>query len=76
MHGGDPSDDFAKALKEYDAAIQANPDPWQHWANRGGMLAHFERYDEAARDFREALRLNPDNDSLKRQLAKVESLQR
>lgn len=54
--------DVGNALKDYDAAIRANPWNVTAFADRGLLLARYEsQYDLAILDFEQALTLSPDN---------------
>jgi tetratricopeptide (TPR) repeat protein len=53
--------DYAKALEEYDAAVQLRPDDPVVLNNRGVTLHHLERDEEAFADFNRSLQLHPDH---------------
>jgi tetratricopeptide (TPR) repeat protein len=51
--------DPPKALANYDEALRLDPLYAVAWNNRGEVYLELKRYDEAIRDFREAIRLAP-----------------
>jgi tetratricopeptide (TPR) repeat protein len=51
--------DWDKALRDYDEAVQIQPNNYDALVNRGNAYAHKKERDKSTRDYDEALRLNP-----------------
>ena len=53
--------DYDQAVRDYDEAIQLDPDDAESYYNRGLAHYHNAAYDQAVRDYDEAIRLDPDD---------------
>ena len=49
-----------RAIKDYDKAIELNPDYAKAYYNRGLAYAEQQKYNEAIKDYNKAIKLNPD----------------
>ena len=56
--------DYLQAIKDFDKAIQINPDLSEAYNNRGGAYYQLEHYNRAVEDFSNATKLNPDDISV------------
>ncbi|UCH88877.1 MAG: tetratricopeptide repeat protein [Thermoplasmata archaeon] len=61
-----------KALKFYDLAITENPEDERPWNNKGIILRNFGKIDEARECFKKAVKLNPHNSVIKRNLKSLD----
>ena len=61
----------AKAVSLYQEYLSAAPDAWEAHAQIGLIYSRAEAHDQAVEAYREALRLNPDRESVRRNLAIV-----
>jgi tetratricopeptide (TPR) repeat protein len=57
----DQSGNYDEAIKNYDQALQLQPDYAAAFNNRGSAQLSKKEYDRAIRDFSEAIRLSPDS---------------
>lgn len=68
--------DYAGAVDEFTALIEANPSTTEWYIGRGVAYVALENYDEAQRDFETVLELDPDTDDARvlRQLGYIYAL--
>ena len=53
------SDDFKKAVKDFDAFLAVRTDDMNVYLNRGLVLLNLKKYDEAIADFNRGMQLAP-----------------
>jgi len=61
--------DYEKALEDFTAALDENPDSWNAYQQQGYCFYHLGRRNEMTAAFNESLRLHPNNTELKAFLA-------
>jgi tetratricopeptide (TPR) repeat protein len=54
------SEDYDRAIAEYDNALHINPNFVEAYTGRGNAYYRSGNYDQAIEDYNEALRINPD----------------
>ena len=67
---------YTKAIRTCRRAIKRNSRIWQALSNRGVARFELGRFDGAVEDFRRAIKLDPENEALKKNLALAEQGQR
>ncbi len=66
-----PADSFSEAEAEYAQVIRLQPTLALAHLNRGVMLARLSKFDEAAQEFQETLRLDPGNQQAQKYLDRM-----
>lgn len=66
--------DTAMAKELYDKAIALNPDYWQAWYNKAGLLAFQGNFIEARRILKYVLKRNPSDEKAKQILSSMNSM--
>lgn len=68
--------DFACAASEWGRAVELDPDDAKYRYDHGLALAQLRRYDHAAIEFREALRIQPSHEAASVMLSRVQAVLR
>jgi len=73
-------DDYVKAMKCYDQALEVDPNCHDAYVARGAAYANQAKYNEALKNFEEALKLDPENKNATRYLSatknKIEEIEK
>ena len=55
---------FLEAIKDFDKAIELNPEDFENWNLRGACKYNLNNFEEAIQDFGKAIKINPDKSIL------------
>ena len=63
---------YEEAIKDYDKAIELNPNNGAFYNNRGVSKENLEEYNEALKDYKKALELDPNYDIARENIKEIQ----